>query len=49
MFINIVLIFINISSVFVIKEFIREGEINGKYIFVGGGIILGILFFLIVV
>lgn len=49
MFTNTVSIPTNTSSVFVTKEPTREGEINGKYILVGGGIILGMLLFLIAV
>lgn len=49
MFTNTVSIPTNTSSVFVTKEPTREGKINGKYILAGGGIILGMLLFLIAV
>lgn len=49
MFTNTVSIPTNTSIVLVTKEPTRVGEINGKYILAGGGIILAVLLFLIAV
>lgn len=47
-FIYKVLLFLNINIVFVIEEFVMNGEININYVLVGGGILIGLFLFVLI-